>query len=169
VPARMSARHRPVDLAGPRSKIATADRLVHQEHAAPGPRRQLQHVLGIGQILRRASLAYQRKAGSVGHIRRHAVPTVVDYVEVWLPQLEVFQVEVVSAVGKPIAERRSPQVSMSDGGRLSQDPLEVRRYLVGDGVSGQNDPELFVGFDVNRGGWWILQHEEGGRRNLGGG
>ena len=99
MPARMSARHRPVDLAGPRPKIATADRLVHQEHAAPGPRRQLQHVLGIGQILRRASLAYQRKAGSVGHIRRHAVPTVVDYVEVWLPQLEVFQVEGTSVVG----------------------------------------------------------------------
>jgi|ETNmetMinimDraft_9_1059917.scaffolds.fasta_scaffold07387_2 hypothetical protein len=58
---------------------------------------------------------------------------------------------------------------MFDGGGLTQDPLEVRRYLVGDGVSGQDDPELFVGFDVNRGGWRILQHEEGGRRNLGGG
>ena len=77
----------------------------------------------------------------------------VDDIEVWLPRLEVLQAEVASVVGKPIAERRSPQVSMFDGGRPTQNPFEVRRYLVGNGVAGEDDPEQFVGFEVNRSRW----------------
>jgi hypothetical protein len=78
---------------------------------------------------------------------------VVDDIEVWLPQLEVFQAEVASVVGEPIAERRSPQVSMFDGGRPAQNPFEVRRYLVGNGVAGEDNSEPFVGFEGNRSRW----------------
>ena len=55
--------------------------------------------------------------------------------------LEVLEAEVVAPVCEPVAQRSAPVMASLDIGHPTEDPFQVGRDLVGDGVAGEDQPK----------------------------